>query len=98
MTDNKLTLLSLFFTGTLLFTGCGGGPDFNGVSSSPGDFVYRGHNFGTNRDTEYVQGVKDGCKTSDGDYTKNHALFKGENDYHVGWEHGRMHCKGKPSS
>ena len=95
MTYSKVTLLSLFFAGALLlFTGCGETPDLDGVRASKGDFVYKGHNFGSNRDAEYKQGVKDGCKTSSGNYTKNHSLFKAENDYHVGWEHGRIHCKG----
>jgi len=90
----KLSLGSLFIAGTLLLTGCGKAPNLDGTSASAGDFVYRGHNFGSNRDADYKRGVKDGCRTSDGDYTKNHALFKSESDYHVGWEHGRMHCKG----
>jgi len=90
----RLTLGSLFFTSTVLFTGCNEVPDLDGVSSSTGDFIYKGHDFGADRDVEYKQGVKDGCKTSSGDYTKNHALFNGENNYHAGWEHGRLHCKG----
>jgi len=94
MTYGKLTLLSFFFTGTLLFTGFGEVPDLDNVNASAGDFVYKGHDFGANRDANYRQGVKDGCSTSDGDYTKNHALFKGEKGYRAGWEHGRMHCKG----
>ena len=94
MTYTKITLASIFLTGTLFFTGCGKAPNLDGVSASSGDFVYRNHNFGSNRDTEYRKGVKDGCRTSDGDYTKNHTLFDAENDYRVGWEHGRMHCKG----
>jgi len=94
MHKNRLTTILLFSISTLLFTACGEVPDLDGVSSSSGDFVYRGHNFGENRNGDYRQGVKDGCKTSSGDYTKNHALFNSESDYHVGWEHGRMHCKG----
>jgi len=94
MTYTKITLASIFLIGTLFFTGCGKAPNLDGVSASSGDFVYRNHNFGSNRDTEYRKGVKDGCHTSDGDYKKNHALFDAENDYRAGWEHGRMHCKG----
>jgi len=94
MPYKTLSLTSIFLAGTLLFTGCGEVPDLDNVSASSGDFVYRNHNFGSNRNTDYRKGVKDGCKTSDGDYNKNHALFDGENDYRVGWEHGRLHCKG----
>jgi len=94
MPYKTLILASIFLTGSLLFTGCTEGPNTDNVSASSGDFVYRSHNFGSNRDADYRKGVKDGCKTSDGDYTKNHSLFNAENDYRVGWEHGRMHCKG----
>jgi hypothetical protein len=94
MTYTKITLASIFLAGTLFFTGCGEAPNLDGIATSSGDFVYRNHNFGSNRDTEYRKGVKDGCHTSDGDYRKNHALFNAENGYRVGWEHGRMHCKG----
>ena len=95
MPYKTLILASIFLAGSLLFTGCGEGPNTDSISVSNGDFVYRDHNFGSNRDVEYRKGVKDGCKTSDGDYTKNHTLFDAENDYRVGWEHGRMHCKGR---
>jgi hypothetical protein len=94
MHKSRLTSILLFSISTLLFTACGEVPDLDGVASSTGDFVYRNHNFGANRDAEYRKGVQDGCRTSDGEYTKNHALFKAENDYRAGWEHGRMHCKG----
>jgi len=94
MPYKTLILASIFLAGSLLFTGCGEGPNTDSISASSGDFVYRDHNFGSNRDAEYRKGVKDGCKTSDGDYTKNHGLFNAENDYRAGWEHGRMHCKG----
>ena len=93
MLRTKLTLASIFLASSLLFTACGEIPNLDGISTSTGDFVYEGHNFGSNRDAEYIQGVKDGCRTESGNYTKNHTLFDSENDYHVGWEHGRLHCK-----
>ncbi|HHO65615.1 MAG TPA: hypothetical protein ENJ71_03725 [Epsilonproteobacteria bacterium] len=94
MIYHRVALRSFFFTAALLFTGCGEMPHLDNTTSSADSFVYRGHNFGENRNVDYQQGVKDGCRTSDGDYTKNHTLFKKENDYRAGWEHGRMHCKG----
>jgi len=59
-----------------------------------GDFIYRGHDFGPDRNSDYRKGVMDGCRTSDGDYSKDHALFKTSESYHAGWEHGRLHCNG----
>ena len=91
MTYAKLTITSLSIAVTIFFTACGGG----GPAPQGGDFVYRGHDFGPDRNSVYRQGVTDGCKTVDGDYTKNHTLFNTSEDYHDGWEHGRLHCKGK---
>ena len=93
MIYTKLTIISIFTVGTLFFTACGEVPNLDNRAVSGSDFVYRNHNFGSNRNAEYIQGVKDGCHTSDGDYTKNHALFKNELSYRDGWEHGRLDCK-----
>ena len=92
MNTFKLALASLFMTGTLFISGCGGGPSMGSVSDA--DFVYHGHNFGENRNADYKHGVKDGCTTSDGNYKKNHTLYKNDLSYHDGWEHGRLHCTG----
>ena len=92
MTYTRLTLVSLFLSGTLFFTGCGEAPNLDDISASDGDFIYNGRNFGSNRNINYKIGVKDGCATSNGEYIKNHALFNGNGSYHNGWEHGRIHC------
>jgi len=68
------------------------------TSSSPvsyNDYIYNGINFGSDRDASFKQGVRDACKTADGDYTKDHNLFKNNESYHIGWEDGRLQCKGK---
>jgi len=58
-------------------------------------YIYNGINFGSARNASFKHGVRDGCKTSDGDYTKNHNLFNSNVSYKVGWEDGRLKCKGK---
>jgi len=45
----------------------------------------------TNQDI-FTQGYKDGCKTADGVYTKNHKFFNDNLDYHEGWFSGRKEC------
>ena len=65
------------------------------MSSGGNDYVYNGVNFGSDRNTDFKHGVRDGCRTSDGDYTKNHTLFNNNESYKVGWEDGRLQCKGK---
>ena len=59
------------------------------------DYVYKGINFGPDRDANFKQGVRDACKTADGDYTKDHQMFRNDISYRVGWEDGRLKCKGK---
>jgi len=87
----------------LVLGGCGGsltlpslgvGVEENNQSAGGGDhFIYQGHDFGPDRNTEYRQGVMDGCRTAGGTYSKNHALFRDNTSYRAGWEHGRLHCK-----
>ncbi len=74
----------------LLLTAC--------TSSSPvsyNDYIYQGINFGSDRDASFKHGVRDACRTADGDYTKNHDQFKNNKNYRIGWEDGRLKCKGK---
>ena len=65
------------------------------VRASENDYIYKGINFGSDRDVNFRKGVRDACKTADGYYTKNHTLFKSNEGYRIGWEEGRLQCKGK---
>lgn len=58
-------------------------------------YIYNGINFGADRNTEFKQGVRDACRTADGDYTKDHNKFNNNESYKIGWEDGRLQCKGK---
>ena len=91
MKPGKMSIFLLAVTSVLFFSACTGGA--KPARYAAGDFVYRGHDFGPNRNEAYKRGVLDGCRTKDGDYTKNHELFNTSIDYHDGWEHGRLHCK-----
>ncbi len=89
MIYSKLTLTAFTLSAIFLLSGCAGsGPGKN-------DFIYQGHNFGAHRDANYQVGVKDGCTTASGEYAKNHEKFKHNESYRIGWENGRMNCKGK---
>ena len=74
----------------LLLTACG-----SSKITHSNDYVYRGINFGPDRDATFKKGVQDACKTADGDYTKDHDLFNNSISYRVGWEDGRLNCKGE---
>ena len=63
--------------------------------NSYNDYVYQGINFGSDRDANFKQGVRDACRTADGDYTKDHTKFNNNESYRIGWEDGRLQCKGK---
>ena len=81
-----LTLGSLVVTG-LLLSACTSPMPENG-------YMYEGINFGADRDESFKKGVRDACKTANGFYTKDHALFNGNENYRIGWEDGRIKCKG----
>ena len=90
MKYTKVFFVTATITTGLLMTAC--------TSSQPSlenAYIYNGINFGYDRDVDFKQGVRDACKTADGDYTKNHNLFKTNISYKVGWEDGRLQCKGK---
>ena len=59
------------------------------------DYIYNDINFGPDRNANFQKGVRDACKTADGDYTKDHQMFRNDISYRVGWEDGRIQCKGK---
>ena len=86
----KLLNISAILVSGLLFTAC--------TSSAPSlenAYIYNGINFGSERDESFKHGVRDACKTADGDYTKDHNLFNNNESYRIGWEDGRLQCKGK---
>ena len=90
MRYTKILVVNItIFTGILL-TACS-----SSSVSHENDYIYQGINFGPDRDASFKKGVQDACKTADGDYTKDHNLFKTNVSYRVGWEDGRLQCKGK---
>ncbi len=90
MFTKKILLTTTSIAIGLLLTAC----TSSGVSLENA-YIYNDINFGSDRDTSFKHGVRDGCRTSDGDYTKDHNLFNNNASYKVGWEDGRLQCKGK---
>lgn len=90
MKQTKILLNTALITTGLLLTAC--------TSSSPSlenAYIYNGINFGSDRDASFKHGVQDACRTADGDYTKDHNKFNNNESYRIGWEDGRLQCKGK---
>ena len=60
-----------------------------------GNFCYNNINFGPSRGKNYELGIKDGCTTAEGEFTKNYYLSSSDKDYFDGWMLGRSKCKQK---
>lgn len=94
MKYTKILLITATLATASLMTACSSSEA--SLKTSPKNaYIYNGINFGTNRNVDFKHGIRDACRTADGDYTKNHELFKTNESYRVGWEDGRLQCKGK---
>jgi len=96
MTSYTQTILSLA-AGSLILTGCSIPYIYEGSpapSTTEAAFLYKGINFGANRDADFKKGVIDGCTTASGKYRKDHNSFNSSTSYRTGWESGRLKCKG----
>lgn len=91
MKNKKIYVLSVIIIVHLL-AGCTSSPSYTLTENS---FIYQDINFGSNRNKNFKLGVIDACRTADGIYTKNHKKFNSNKSYRVGWELGRIKCKGK---
>lgn len=58
-----------------------------------GFFCHQGYNFGPNRTEAYKSGVRDGCRTANGTFTKNYSFSSTSKEYVAGWRSGRATCK-----
>ena len=54
---------------------------------------YGGINFGRVDDPLYRQGLRDGCRTGQGYFTKAYDLSRSSESYRQGWEKGRTYCR-----
>jgi len=56
-------------------------------------YTYSGVSFGKDLSDIYKKGIRDGCETAKGTYTKSHRLFNQNIDYYEGWFLGRNRCR-----
>jgi len=88
-----LTTASFFL---LIISGCSDTtPQFSMQNCGNGNFCYNNINFGPTRGKDYEEGIKDGCKTAEGTFTKNYYMSSTNKDYFDGWILGRSKCKQK---
>jgi hypothetical protein len=88
--------LSTAFVFLLILSGCSNStPELSMQNCGKDNFCYKNINFGKTRGKEYEEGIKDGCKTGEGTFTKNYYLSSTSKDYFDGWILGRSKCKQK---
>jgi len=63
------------------------------ISVKEGGYYHNGVYFGANLSDTSKKGIKDGCMTSKGTYTKSHASFQDQKEYADGWFLGRNKCR-----
>jgi len=56
-------------------------------------YYHSGIYFGRNLPPLFQRGIKDGCRTAKGVYTKSHRDFRQNPDYADGWFLGRNKCR-----
>lgn len=90
---NKLVKYSLYSLTTLLYiSGCSRGPAVP-QSCQPGMYCYKNINFGVSKGSSFERGIRDGCKTGEGDFRKDYGSSSSNKNYENGWILGRSKCK-----
>jgi len=93
--NNKVKLFLTLSVATLFINSCAqSGPGLSLEDCKKnGNFCYKNINFGPTRGIDYEMGIKDGCKTGEGEFTKNYYMSSKSKDYFDGWIVGRSKCK-----
>jgi hypothetical protein len=79
---------------TLGLAGCASSASHCTPSSvRKGYFCYGGINFGKVEDPLYKQGIRDGCRTGQGNFSKDYRLSGSSELYRQGWVRGRTLCR-----
>ena len=85
----KTKQIALIITVASFFGGCS-----SKVPANKGGYYYNDIYFGSHLPKAYKRGIRDGCNTAKGKYTKSHWFFQNKKDYVDGWFIGRNKCKG----
>ncbi len=90
-----MKFLCVLSSALFLLDGCTGISVSRCSSTAPtrGYFCYQGYNFGRNLTAPQRQGIKDGCRTANGRFSKDYTLSAHSPAYTKGWDRGRATCK-----
>jgi len=86
----KVSRLAILISAGLML--CLAGCSSKNTPVSKGGYYYSGIYFGKNLVSAYKKGIKDGCRSAKGNYSKNHYLFNSNKEYNNGWFLGRNRC------
>jgi len=89
----KTVKISILLAVSTILIGCA-----NSDSATPGEcqkgmYCYKSINFGVSRGADYEKGIRDGCRTGEGTFTKDYSMSSSSKDYFDGWILGRSKCK-----
>ena len=109
MKFTKYIGVSALIAATLTFTGCTQDQENLAVAgalvgavavaashsdgSSTDNYYHHGHDYGEKRNYNYQRGVRDGCDSGRGRWTKDHYRFKHDYHYKDGWRAGHRRCR-----
>ena len=90
---SKLVKVSLVSIATII-VGCSSNNE-NVIPSTcqDGMYCYKNINFGKSTGADFEKGVRDGCRTAEGDFRKDYSMSSSSASYTNGWMLGRSKCK-----
>ena len=89
----RFVKVSKLIIATFTIIGCSNNSEVSPGNCPEGFFCYKNINFGKSRGSHFEQGIKDGCRTGEGTFTKDYSLSSTSKDYFDGWILGRSKCK-----
>jgi hypothetical protein len=93
--NRKVKILIMTTLATFFIAGCAGDDESLALGNcgQKGVFCYKNINFGPSRGKTYERGIKDGCRTGEGEFTKKYYLSSKDKNYYDGWILGRSKCR-----
>ncbi len=90
----KRVVLSLVSVVASFFVvGCGNSKNLTPKNCQSNMYCYKNINFGVSRGSSWEKGIRDGCKTGEGEFTKDYYASSTDKNYYDGWILGRSKCK-----
>ncbi len=88
----KIFKASLIVAIGMVILGCRNQNNLQPLPCQKGMYCYKNINFGKSRGSSYEKGIRDGCKTGEGTFTKDYYLSSTNKNYYDGWILGRSKC------